>query len=165
MKSKIILVSLALFVIVALFFVWIFFSSDKKMAFVRIDKVFNEFAMSKELKQDLEKTLLARQNVLDSLQAVWRAVEIGNSPKIKDYVEREFYQKRQLFQEQNEALTNKYDKQIWERLNQYTKEYSTKNNIDFLFTMGAETGLLYGKNSYDVSDELIQYINQNYEGK
>jgi Skp family chaperone for outer membrane proteins len=165
MKSKTILVSLVLFAIVALFFVWLFFSSNKKMAFVRVDKVFNEFAMSKELKQDLEKTLLARQNVLDSLQAVWRAVEIGNNPKIKEYVEREFYQKRQLFQEQNEALTNKYDKQIWERLNQYTKAYGAENNIDFLFTMGAETGLLYGKNSYDVSDELIQYMNQKYAGK
>lgn len=137
------------------------YNPQPKVVFVDAETVFNEFTMTKELRKELEQITGARKNVLDSLQAVWKVLDDG---KMKSYVEEQFYSKRKLFEEQNMDLTDKYDKQVWERLNQYIKDYGVEHKKDFIISTNMSGTLLYGNEKFNISKELIEYVNTRYKG-
>jgi outer membrane protein len=45
----------------------------------------------------------------------------------------------------------------------YIKEYGKKNNYDYVYGTGAVATVLYAKDSYDITDELIKELNESYK--
>jgi outer membrane protein len=82
-----------------------------------------------------------------------------------DNLKHEYLLKEQKLAEDNELLTGQYQEQIWNQLNQYTKEYSNKHDYDLLLGANGSGTLLGAKETIDATEDLIKFVNNRYEGK
>lgn len=167
------IISVLLFVCLAIIPVIAYhFYLTPKEAFVDIPKVFNGFAMKNEMQAKYKKTETQRMKIVDSLSMDLQMMsnKLRSDSKNKE-LQNSFDAKRQYFfnlknrmQEDNAALSDKYDKQILEQMSTYIMEYGKKNNFDFIYGSSGNGTLMYANNKYDISEQVIQYINDKYKG-
>ncbi len=143
-----------------------------KVAYVDLNKVYNEFTMKKELEGKLTSVQNKRKAILDSLEMqinLFTQSLDGVKPseeQMNQYqsLRQQYAYKQQQFEEDNSRALQSYDQQIWKQLNQYTKEFGSQMNLDFLHGADGTGALMHANESYDVTDELITYINMKYVG-
>ncbi|MBU0764600.1 MAG: OmpH family outer membrane protein [Bacteroidetes bacterium] len=143
-----------------------------EICYVDITKVFNEFLLKKELEALYQKEKDMKINSLDSirfdLEVLSRKILANNTDKElqKQYnALNEIYLARQEeYIRFDKTITEKYDEQIWNQLNQYVKEFGEKKDYDFLLGTHGAGNLMYAKETRDVTDEMIIYVNQRYKG-
>lgn len=136
-------------------------------------ELFTEFDFTKELESKLEQTQSARQFILDSLkldlELIISALQVQkqNDTLIYQYnVKKGYYlEKQKQFEEDNRALKNEYDNQIWDKLNLFVEEYSKTNNMEYVFGANGSGSLMYGAESKDLTEELILYCNKKFSGE
>jgi outer membrane protein len=141
-----------------------------KVGYVEIQKVFNGFEMKKELQEKFMKTNAARKKVIDSLSFDLQLLAQKLRDKKSDadllYLfelkKKEFYKKQTAFEEDNSVLSNQYDKQILEQMSQYVMEYGKENKYSIIYGTEGNGSLMYATEEFNISDEVIQYINNKY---
>ena len=148
-------------------------SPPPKIAFVNNFELFEGFTYKKELTKKFETVEKARQSNLDSLRyslseykvyldqsdmAELDKFELFNVRK-NNYLSTE-----QRFAEDAQAQTQEYDQLIFERLNEYVKDYAKINGIDLLIGVSESGTVMYGGNEFDVTEELIDFVNMKYAG-
>ncbi len=135
-----------------------------KIFYVRAEVVFNEFKMTKELKESYEGTQAARANILDSLMLEMKIADLkGNKERLSN-LQREYLTKKNMFEEQNQELTNSYDEKVWLRINEYVKQYCQKAGYDILLATSTNGSFMYGGEKYDKTKELMEFMNAAYTG-
>lgn len=147
---------------------WYLGSRNKapKMAFVKADELFNGFVMTKELQSNYDNTLSIRQHILDSLAAVVKVAVANNNRNLAMEAEKSYLMKKELFDNQNAELTEKYDNQVWLRIHEYVKQYCEREHIDYLQGMNGNSSLLYAGESYNITTQVLEFMNKSYqEGK
>lgn len=148
--------------------VWVGLKSTPKQAYINSAEVFNAFLGKRELEADLEQLRVSHKSVLDSLLMDIDLLQNKLNSKNQDTLARQkqLYQslEREFFDKEQEQ-TSIYDKRIWTQINQYVQDYGQER--DYTLIWGADGGgnLMYADKSMDISKEIIQYINQKYEGK
>lgn len=153
------------------------YSLKSRSAYIDIKKVFNGFQMKKELEEKFKLTQKNREKILDSLSFNLKllskrlneeaAAKKGIDKNLAysfEYKREEFLKLKSRFEEDNAALSQKFDAQILERLTQYVIEYGKQNKYDFIHGTDGSGNLMYAKDMYNVSDEMISYINDKYRG-
>jgi outer membrane protein len=129
--------------------------------------------LKKELESKLMKVKNQRQAVLDSLEfelkVISKEIYAGkNTDKNKLTVfetKREQYLvKKQEFSEDNENLSAQFDEQIFRQMNQYVKDFGEKKSYSYIFGANGQGVLMYAKESEDITDEVLKYINERYKG-
>ncbi|MFT5790938.1 MAG: outer membrane protein [Saprospiraceae bacterium] len=143
-----------------------------KIGYVQINEVYNEFRLKKELEGKLSTVQIARKGILDSLgmkiemlsRELTTKKDVSKRSKL-DNLKHEYLLKEQKLAEDNELLTGQYQEQIWNQLNQYTKEYSNKHDYDLLLGANGSGTLLGAKETIDATEDLIKFVNNRYEGK
>jgi outer membrane protein len=150
-------------------------TSGSKTAYINTETVYNNFELKKKLEADLKSTQSARQYLLDSLrfQLEILSVEVQKPEKKGDSIlvrnfngMREYYfQQQQQFQEDNDALAEKYTGQVWAQLNQYIKEYGTEQNYEYIFGASGDGALMYANDAVNITDEVNGYVNERFQGK
>lgn len=148
-----------------------------KTGYIEIKKVFNGFEMKAELEGKYTQTQKQRDKLLDSLSLNLKVMskhlneaknagrELSKDELYRFEYERETYLKiKSQYQEDNAALSRKYDDQILAQITQYVMEFGKKNNYDILFGADGNGNLMYSKEAYNVSDEVIVFINNKYKG-
>ncbi|MCH8903120.1 MAG: OmpH family outer membrane protein [Bacteroidetes bacterium] len=142
------------------------------VVYVNINKVFNDFQMKKELEAQLTSTQQSRKLILDSLEIQLRLmsseIESGNTDedlqhRYKSYG-REYMLKSEKFQEDNQIQTSQYDQQIWSQMNQYIEDYRKAHNYKFILGANGEGVLMAADKEYDITDKIIEYVNERYNG-
>jgi len=148
-----------------------FLVAQPKNAYVDIPKVYSEFSLKKELESKLENTQNARQGVLDSLKLKLQVLsyhvkDASNTAAKAEYerVAQEYYGQQQRFQEYNQTQSAQYNEQILKQLNQYIADYGKKMGYDMLWGANSDGSIMYSKDVYNVSDDVIAYINSRYQG-
>jgi outer membrane protein len=143
-----------------------------KVGYIEISKVFNGFQMKKELQGKYEQTEKTRKKILDSLsfnlQLLARDLQAKSDQpeKVQLFQERrnEFMQQKKNFEEDNLALSNKFDKQILEQMTQYVLEFGEKNSFDIIYGADGNGNVMYAHKNYNVSEEVLSFINRKYNG-
>ncbi|MBS1650934.1 MAG: OmpH family outer membrane protein [Bacteroidetes bacterium] len=148
-----------------------------KTAYLEIKKVFNGFQMKKELEKEYEKTQKGRDKILDSLslnlKLMSKHLNDQKNAKVEipkdeiyqfEYNREEFLKLKKQYQEDNAVLSQKYDNQILAQLTQYVIEYGKKNDYDIILGADGNGSLMYSKETYNISDDIIVYINNKYKG-
>ena len=135
-----------------------------KVAFVKAEVLFNEFELTKELKVNYSNTENARAAILDSLELLMKFEEPKQSMKYKQMV-KVYELQRQRFESDNEVLSEKFDAQVWERINQYVSEYATSNHYDIVLGANGSGSLMYASDQYDITKEVVEFMNKKYNGK
>lgn len=148
-----------------------------KTAYVEIKKVFNGFLMKGELEAKYNQVQNERAKILDSLSFGLKVLakhlndekNAGNTIA-KEVVERFEYKRENYlklkgqYAEDNAALSKKYDEQILGQLTQLVMEYGKEKDYDIILGADGNGNLMYSKESYNVSDEVINFINNKYKG-
>lgn len=174
MKEKVLWVLVILSIFIGLY--GVFFNIDKspvKIGYVDIKQVFEEFEMKKELQQKLEKTLLSKQTVIDSLkfklQALSSSLQSQEKPKEEEITEfqvlqKYFIQEKESFDLFNQEQTQQYNTQIISQMTQYIKDYGFNNEYEYILGSDENGNVLYGKKVNNLTQDIIVYINNSYQG-
>jgi len=137
-------------------------------------KVYDSFELKKELGQKLIRVKQARKKILDSLmldlKILSKDIEIEsenkeNKKKIFHVMRDQYLLKEQRFKEDNQVLTQRYNDQIWAQLNQYIKDYGERHNYQYIFGTTGQGTLMYAAKSYNVTDDILIYVNKRYNGE
>lgn len=144
-----------------------------EIAFVNNFELFEGFAYKKELTKKFEKVEKARKSQLDSLRYALSEYKVYlDQSDIRDLEKFELFNVKknnylsleQRFIEDAEAQTQEYDQLIFERLNEYVEDFSKEKEIDLLIGVSESGTVMYGENNFDITDELIEYVNSKYAG-
>lgn len=145
-----------------------------RLGYINISEVFNKFNLKTELEKDFLKTKSQRDRILDSL-----SVELQNmsnelnkeskpeKEKIMEFELRktEFFKLKEQFENENKILSEKYDQQILLQLNQYVQEYGRQNNYICILGNDGNGSVMYAREGDDLTQEIVEYLNQKYENK
>lgn len=171
MKGNILSVGIA--VIALVLASWKFFSEEKRIGYVDIKQVFNEFDMKKELESALETNLKERKKTLDSLTFLLQSKsEIAKTKEptqewINEFqlLQQTYYNEKQFFDQYNQETIEKSNNQIITQMTQYIKDFGQKEGFSFILGSNENGNVLYGNEGSDISKEVIEYINKSYQGK
>ena len=142
-----------------------------RMAYVDLKKVFDEFEMTKELNVKLTSSTDRRNKIIDSLkmdlELLARKLQNGavsKEAKNEFMLKREQYlQKDKVFTEQTQNETITYNEQITRQMKEYIEIYRNQQQYDLLFGDDGSGNVLGGEKVYDVTEEVIAFINNKYQ--
>lgn len=162
---------IVVFVFVVGLFCCFLFLNKEKTAYVDIKKMYEEFEMKKELAIKLTRVQSERSKILDSLEMELKILSQKINLKKTDQdvavftVKREdFFKKKQMFEEDNQATIQDYDAKILKQLNQYIEDYGKQNKFIYILGYSGNGELLYADKQKNITDELIVFVNQKYKG-
>ena len=126
-------------------------------------KLFNEFNMTKDIKIIEDAKINKQKKELDSLYVVFQNVtnkDDNSFGKLQQHIAH----KSKVFQELQDNYKYNLSNTVWNRLNDYIKEYGLSNNLKIIIGAVGNGNIMYGKESLDITDELIHFSNSKYEG-
>lgn len=181
MKSSSVLLSLiVLTVITWLGMLWLVFTLNKQpqIAYVQSVYLVENYKGTKEAYQVLQKKVVQWQANLDSLKSVYQeAITTYNTNK--DKLEKEALmalEKDLLFKQQNlekyqgivqqkqAEEDQKLTQGVYAQIDSYLKAYAKEQGYDLVIGANAEGTVLYGSEGFDITEEVLDIINQQYAG-
>ena len=144
-------------------------ADGEKIGYVNLAKVFDEYQRTKESETGLEQRGKQRQAQLEAqfneLKKLREGLELLNDQsreaKARELEEKSDEFKRQKTRAERELVTqrNQIAKQILDEIQQTVTDYAKTNG----FAMVADQrSLLYGQESLDLTDEILQLLNSRY---
>jgi outer membrane protein len=145
-----------------------------KIAYIELEAIYNDFQMKKELEGKLENVQQARKTILDSLKIQVSLLSKSiKSDKEKDKIRafelkrQEYLMKEQNFTQSNQETSQQYTSQIWKQLNQYLREYGSRNEYTYLLGYDGNSGgaaVIYGSEPQNVTVDVKKFVNERYKG-
>lgn len=149
-------------------------SQMPKTGYVNIHELFNQFDMKKDMINIFESEILSEKNYLDSLSLILekqyyqiQQTEKSDKKELMKFLEmRENYYKRvDNFENRKQEKINNYDAQIINQMNQYISQYGKENNYTYIYGNDGNGSMLYVNKDYDITEDILSYINTKYAGK
>ncbi|MBS1780259.1 MAG: OmpH family outer membrane protein [Bacteroidetes bacterium] len=136
---------------------------DKKIAVVDAVKLFNGFTMKKELEKEAEVKLKYFSLQVDSLDGQIKLAGYGKDSAVRrSLIQKYLITKRELENQYNQS-NQLINEMVWKRLNPLIDEYGKKNGFHLIIGANGMGSVLYNDNYFDKTEEVIQYVNKNYE--
>lgn len=172
-KKNIIIISSLILVLILIISLnsYLFISIKKsRPVFVNTAVLISGFNYAKELDQMLNNDITQMQNTLNQIShqidSLSSMPNLSNDNKIKcGELELLYKQKEELFYQESVELKKKYNSLIIERINQYIFEYGEKEGLFIILGANGDGNIMYAKESIDITDEVLSYINERYEGE
>jgi hypothetical protein len=136
--------------------------NQPKVAYLRMDEVFNAFNMKLELEKDFQLRVDVSEKRLESLklEQLKPSLGIDSLAIVNQSIEKEMA----LLQSYMQELKPKYDRQIQGQLSSYIQEYVKKTDVQLFFTSLDGSTILHGEEKWDHTKQVINFINEKYEG-
>lgn len=143
----------------------LFYFSENNTELVYVDniKLFNDFNMTKDIKQLEGAKINNLREELDSLYVIYNEVRDKNSSEFKS-VQQRIANKSKSYQELQDNYSHNLSNDIRNRLNQYIKEYAEANSIKIILGSSGAGNVMYADKLKDVTKQVLEYSNQKYEG-
>ena len=147
-------------------------NNQPKAAYIKTAEVFAKFNGKKELEARLDKEERTMKTIVDSLtldlKFLQKKIEQGdkNSKTIEAFQKKQMLlrQKEREFKDAFQYTSQKYTDEIWKQINQYIVEFGEQNKYDFIYGASGNGNLMYGSDAYNITDQVLEYINRKYEG-
>jgi len=147
-------------------------SSNQRVAFFDIDKVYDEFDMKKELEAKMRKMDEYQGFMIDSLKFQIRAAESvavsnpndKNAQNQLNLLYQQFQNISKEFSERNEGVAGQYNKMVLTQIHAKAKEFSKKKGFQYLIGQSESTDLIFYEEGLDVSEEFTRFLNETYAG-
>lgn len=171
-RKNILLIAVANVLVIVSVIAYIEFTRTKTY-YIDLQKIYGEFELKKELEAKLEAMVSITNEKLDSLEMQAQIINTGlkQNPSDKSKIEEynriaEIYSiQSEQFDQQKSEVAEQYDQQIWSQLNEYIRSYGKENNCDFIIAGNGDGSIMYAKESSDITDKMIIYVNNKYQGK
>lgn len=175
-KKEIIWVTVSIAVLILLFTFYCFDTgrNHKKYAYVQLETLRKDFVLSKQLDAELKNIVNKRKEILDSMKLDFQMLErrvqmkgIANKEDVGEYrLKRAFFEEKENeFVEANNELESKYQEDIWNKINNYIKDYGKENKYEYIFGLNGTGSVMYAEEENDITAPLLIYINDKYSGK
>lgn len=154
-------------------------SADQpKVAYVHSEYLFENYLGTIESYKMLEAKAKKWGDNLDSLSTSYRVTfakyesekETLEQSK-KEYLEQQLQRKQQVFANYRNAveeMENEEDKKLTQsiikQMDAYLREYALNKGYDLILAAGTTSTLVYSDKKYDISEEVLNYINKKYSG-
>ncbi|MEO0473300.1 MAG: OmpH family outer membrane protein [Bacteroidota bacterium] len=145
----------------------IFNSQSPKIAHLDPSQVFSEFSLTKELQSKLSNTEQARTTILENMELRLADLNARRNRTNTDSIQAlqiELNTKQQQFAEDHNRQTQQYNEQIWTQLNQYIQDYCEVEGYSYILGANGSGNLMGADANRDVTESLIQFVNQQYSG-
>jgi len=172
-KNKAVLL-LTLLLVAAVAWIIVKETHAPKNGYVLISEVYNGFEMKKEMEKKYMVVKNSREKILDSLELelkilgarIQKENEKNNATIVEFTTKRdEYVERKKTYEEDNNALSQKYDKEILTQLNQYVKNYGEENKYAYIFGNDGNGALMYANEGDNVTKAVIDYVNSKYKGE
>lgn len=157
-----------------LFLGWMVFdlkANQPRLGFIDVKKVFDGFELKKELQRKYHAEMGDRKRTLDSLgfEVQRLGIELegkNDNAKLEVYLmkRRNYMEMLKLYEEKDARANAEYDSQIFVQLNQYIQEYGDQNGFDLVFGSAGNGSIMHGNIQWDVTNDVIKFINKRYSG-
>lgn len=146
--------------------------AEMKIGFIDVEKIFNEYEYTKKEDAKLKDAGRQKAQERDSMvadikrlkeesellsESASKEKELLVDEKIKDLKDFDRRARTELRNERDELL-----KKIFEDIRVIIEGYGKKNGYTFIFN---DKALLYKIDSYDVTDDIIELLNEQYKKK
>ncbi len=156
---------------------FIFACSKKQnqIGVVDLPYLYTSFDYQKELKNrfDFEQNIILQK--VDSLDKFIQLVEIElkNSSEYNEHdknilFEREYKNyliEKEYFAYKTDSLSKDFTEKIWKQINSYVEDFGNENEYDVIIGTQGDGNVMYVKESSDITNEVIEYINKKYNGE
>jgi outer membrane protein len=139
---------------------------------VDLARVFAEFDMAKEKQQEFENLNMGYKNTLDSLALELDYLESQEAKAPSAELENRIAQKKAVYYQLDEKMQQKLgefkaeaDGQVWAQINSLTSEYGKSKGYEFIYGGNGTGSLMYAKETKDITQEVLNYINKKYAGE
>lgn len=141
-----------------------YYVHQKLNSIVMIDviKVVNGFEMKKELEKNAESKLMPLKNKVDSISAIVDYA-LKHNTQVDNKMKEELAYWQQNAMQAYEYSNNTINEQVWKRLNPLIDLYGKQKNYKVIIGANGMGTVLYAEKGMDKTDELIEFVNQQYQ--
>jgi outer membrane protein len=150
---------------------WLFGHRPVKSGYIITQNIFEGFKATKEVKVKFNALEKKQKAVLDSMATGIRFQE-AKTPISDKEGQKNLLRSKQLynrlaqeFQGNNKADEERYSREIWQQINQYTKDFGKKNGYAVIYGANGSGSIMYADTTLDITAPVLLYINERYEGK
>lgn len=137
---------------------------QKLNSIVMIDvlKVVNRFEMKKDLEKNAESKLMPLKAKVDSLSAIVDYA-LKHQMKVDNKTKEELSYWQQNALQTYEYSNNTINEQVWKRLNPLVDLYGEQHGYKIIIGANGMGTVLYAEKGMDKTEELIEFVNQQYK--
>jgi len=154
-------------------------SQDIEIAYINSDSLLNKYQFFIDKAEALEKKrdkfeaefsnrAQGLQNEIASFQQTARSMTINQAKAMEE----QLMKKQRNLAKYQENLTqqliqdeNKLTDELYERLSEYLKQYGANKDLQLVLTYTKGSGVLYAKDSLDITSEVVSGLNQAYSSE
>nr|WP_228520480.1 OmpH family outer membrane protein [Flavobacterium sp. CSZ] len=147
---------------IVIFYLTYTYTQKNKTVYVDNVKLFNDFSMTKELKNSGEKEFNLKKSKVDSLYS--KLQYPGLSISEKKITMQQFVQYKEELEQFNQFFAAEQSTKIWARIKSYSAQFSKDRNYQLIIGSDNKQTILFADEEIDVTNDLITYLNKKYEG-
>jgi len=151
--------------------------SDFKIAYINSDSVLKNYeffkvniekleSKGKKLDQDLQNRAQSLQNDITAYQRNYGSMTIGQAKAVEDDLGKK-RQNLELYQRslEQELMTEqgKMNEDLYKKVTDFLKIYAEQKELQIVLKFNPSSDLLYGGKSVDITNEVIQGLNEAYK--
>lgn len=157
---------------VALAVAYFFYVKPARIAYVDNIALFNGFRFKKERQAEYEQQKTVYQSKLDTLRINHLSIEEARqkNPGDKELEKRSAYslayykEADYVFAARLDSMDNRFNSEVWLKINQYIEMFGQEHRYDMVIGASGTGSLMYGSKPYDITEDVLEYINKKYEG-
>ncbi len=167
---------LALLVAIASFFIN---QNSSKQVYVDVNKLMEGYSRTKIVRAKFQEKAKTLQSNVDSLVTDWQRELKRYEKERSKYSKRELKLKQELLGNKQQQINNyqkAIQKQIQEEdkkasqtvindINDYVKEYGKKHRYQIIFGASGSGNIMYADKGTDLTQEVLDGLNNEFEGK
>lgn len=136
------------------------FNRSSPIVYVDIGKLQEGYKMKQELETKANSRLLTIKNIIDSLYMVKRISPVTRGyTRLDTSIAKLEYELNRSITDVNKELTQK----VWDRLNVAIEKFGKEHDYSIIIGANGAGTVLYGEERKDITKQLIDYVNKNYE--
>lgn len=149
--------------------------NESKIAYVNVEEVLKEYKGSKAAEEEMRLKSEQIGKEIEQLGVQFQAKvqeyqqnlsKLSDADRAKK--EQELRQEQQMIQQRQQMVQQQFQQEgnemidgINEEIGDYIKEYAKKNNYSFILGTSKQTKtVLYGKETFDITDVIIENLNE-----
>ncbi|WP_159025810.1 OmpH family outer membrane protein [Aquimarina sp. Aq78] len=147
-------------------FITFYFPKPSSADIVYVDniKLFNGFNMSQDLGKINTEKITKQKKKLDSLYTIYSIFREQENKEKTQELEVQLRTEDQELKKMNDYLSKDIRQKVWNRLDQYIKEYGIANQCKIILGTQGVGNVMYAQEEIDITTKVLEYANTKYEG-
>ena len=156
-----------------------YLQSSSDLVFVDVNKLLEGYKRTKIVRAEFDKKAKTMKSNVDSLMSNWQKELQAYEKERVSFSKKELELKKELLSNKQQQIGNyqqAVQKQLQEEdqkvtqtvindINDFVKEYGKKKGYKVIFGATGSGTIMYGEESSDLTDEVLEELNAEFEGK